>query len=92
MQKLTGDGLVFLHAGGTIIKKELAEGEMLRLDTGCLVAMSSTIDYDVQLASDIKTGFFGGEGLFLATLKGPGHVWMQSLPLSRLANRIIRQD
>ncbi|NMC56916.1 MAG: AIM24 family protein, partial [Eubacteriaceae bacterium] len=88
MQKLTGDGLVFVHAGGTIIKKELAEGEMLRLDTGCLVAMSSTIDYDVQLASDIKTGFFGGEGLFLATLKGPGHVWLQSLPLSRLANRI----
>lgn len=88
MQKLTGDGLVFLHAGGTIIKKELAEGEMLRLDTGCLVAISSTVDYDVQLASDIKTGFFGGEGLFLATLKGPGHVWLQSLPLSRLANRI----
>ena len=88
MQKLTGDGLVFLHAGGTIIKKELKEGDMLRLDTGCLVAMSQTVDYDVQLASDIKTGFFGGEGLFLATLKGPGHVWMQSLPLSRLANRI----
>jgi len=88
MQKLTGDGLVFLHAGGTIIKKELADDEMLRLDTGCLVAMSQTVDYDVQLASDIKTGFFGGEGLFLATLRGPGQVWLQSLPLSRLANRI----
>ncbi len=88
MQKLTGDGLVFLHAGGTIIKKELAQGETLKLDTGCLVAISQTINYDVTLASDIKSGLFGGEGIFLATLTGPGHVWMQSLPLSRLANRI----
>lgn len=88
MQKLAGDGLVFVHAGGTIIKKELAPTETLKLDTGCLVAMSQTINYDVALASDIKSGLFGGEGIFLATLTGPGHVWMQSLPLSRLANRI----
>jgi len=88
MQKLTGDGLVFLHAGGTIIKKELAQGEMLKLDTGCLVAISQTVNYDVALASDIKSGFFDGEGLFLATLTGLGYVWIQSLPLSRLVNRI----
>lgn len=89
MQRLTGDGLVFLHAGGTIIKKELAAGESLRLDTGCLVAISETVNYDVQFASDIKTGWFGGEGLFLATVSGPGHVWMQSLPFSRMADQII---
>ncbi|HKM28438.1 MAG TPA: TIGR00266 family protein [Anaerovoracaceae bacterium] len=90
MQKLTGDGLVFLNAGGTIIKKELAAGEQLRLDTGCLVAISDTVDYDVQFASDIKSGFLGGEGLFLATVTGPGHVWLQSLPLSRMADEIIK--
>lgn len=90
MQKLTGDGLVFLHAGGTIVKKELAPGEVLRLDTGCLVAISETVEYDVAFAGDIKSGFFGGEGLFLATLKGPGHVWIQSLPFSRMADRIAR--
>jgi len=89
MEKLTGDGLVFLHAGGTIIKKELAPGEMLRLDTGCLVAISDTVDYDVAFASDLKSGLFGGEGLFLATLTGPGHVWLQSLPFSRMADRIL---
>ncbi len=88
MQKLTGDGLVFLNAGGTIIKKELKAGEILRLDTGCLVAISETVNYDVQFASDIKSGFFGGEGLFLATLTGPGHVWLQSLPFSRMADQI----
>ncbi len=88
MQKLEGDGLVFIHAGGTIIKKELAAGETLRLDTGCLVAMSATINYDVAFASDIKSGLFGGEGIFIATLTGPGHVWMQSLPFSRMADRI----
>ena len=88
MQKLTGDGLVFLHAGGTIIKKELKAGEMLRLDTGCLVAISETVNYDVQFAGDIKSGIFGGEGLFLATVQGPGHVWLQSLPFSRLTDRI----
>ena len=90
MEKLTGDGLVFLHAGGTILKKELAPGETLRLDTGCLVAISDTVDYDVAFASDLKSGLFGGEGLFLATLTGPGHVWLQSLPFSRMADRILR--
>ena len=90
MEKLTGDGLVFLHAGGTIIKKELIAGETLRLDTGCLVAISETVNYDVAFSGDIKSGLFGGEGLFLATLKGPGHVWMQSLPFSRMADRIAK--
>ncbi len=89
MQKLTGDGLVFMHAGGTILERELAEGQTLRLDTGCLVALSATIDYDIALASDIKTGLFGGEGLFLATLRGPGKVWIQSLPFSRMANEVL---
>lgn len=88
MQKLTGKGLVFLHAGGMIIKKELVAGETLRLDTGCLVAISETVDYDVAMASDIKSGLFGGEGIFLATVKGPGHVWIQSLPFSRMADKI----
>lgn len=90
MQRLTGDGLVFLNAGGTIIKKTLSEGEVLKIDTGCLVAMSETIDYDVALQNDIKNGFLGGEGLFLATLKGPGEVWLQSLPFSRMADEIIK--
>jgi len=89
MQKLSGDGMVFLHAGGTILKKELKLGETLRLDTGCLVAMSETVEYDVQFASDIKSGIFGGEGLFLATLTGPGHVWLQSLPFSRMADQVL---
>ncbi|SMC36962.1 TIGR00266 family protein [Papillibacter cinnamivorans] len=88
MERLTGDGLAFLHAGGTIIKKELRPGEILRLDTGCLVAIDAGVEYDVTFASDLKSGLFGGEGLFLATLKGPGHVWLQSLPFSRLADRI----
>ena len=90
MQKLTGDGVIFLNAGGTIIKKTLAEGETLKLDTGCLVAMSATVDYDVALQNDIKNGFLGGEGLFLATLTGPGEVWLQSLPFSRMADEIIK--
>lgn len=89
MQKLEGDGLAFMHAGGTIIKKELAPGEMLKLDTGCLVALTKTVNYDVQFAGDVKTALFGGEGLILATLTGPGTVWLQSLPFSRMADRII---
>lgn len=89
MQRLQGDGYVFVHAGGTIIEKELAPGEILKLDTGCLVAMTSSINYDVQFAGDIKSGLFGGEGLFLATLQGPGKVWLQSMPFSRMANRIF---
>ena len=90
MQRLTGDGLVFLNAGGTIIKKTLAAGEMIKLDTGCLVAMSETVDYDVAIQNNIKNGLLGGEGLFLATLTGPGEVWMQSLPFSRMADEIIK--
>ncbi len=90
MQRLTGDGIVFLNAGGTIIKKTLGEGETLKIDTGCLVAMSATVDYDVALQNDIKSGFLGGEGLFLATLTGPGEVWLQSLPFSRMADEIIK--
>lgn len=90
MQRLTGDGVVFLNAGGTIIKKTLAEGETIKLDTGCLVAMSAAVDYDVALQNDIKNGLLGGEGLFLATLTGPGEVWLQSLPFSRMADEIIK--
>lgn len=89
MQKLVGDGLAFLHAGGTIIKKELTAGEMLKLDTGCLVAFTAGVDYDVQFAGNVKSALFGGEGLFLATLRGPGTVWLQSLPFSRMADRIF---
>lgn len=88
MQKLEGDGMAFLHAGGTIIKKELQAGETLSIDTGCLVAMSENVDFDVKFVGDIKSGLFGGEGLFLGELRGPGQVWLQSLPFSRMANKI----
>ncbi len=88
MQKLVGDGMAFLHAGGTIIKRKLQEGERLKLDTGCLVAMTTNVQYDIQFVGDIKSSLFGGEGLFLANLDGPGSVWLQSLPFSRLADRI----
>ncbi|MPM03977.1 hypothetical protein SDC9_50244 [bioreactor metagenome] len=88
MQKLEGDGLAFMHAGGTIIEKELASGETIKLDTGCLVAITKTVNYDVQFAGNIQSALFGGEGLVLATLTGPGSVWLQSLPFSRLADRI----
>ena len=88
MQRLVGDGLTFLHAGGTIMKKELQAGEVLKLDTGCLVAMTAEINYDVEFAGSLKSAIFGGEGLLLATLRGPGQVWLQSLPFSRLANRL----
>lgn len=88
LQKLTGDGLVFMHACGTIVKKEL-RGEKLRVDTGCLVAMTPGIDYAIERAGGLKSMFFGGEGLFLATLQGEGVVWLQSLPFSRLADRIV---
>ncbi|OJV63009.1 MAG: TIGR00266 family protein [Clostridiales bacterium 38-18] len=89
MQKLEGDGLAFLHAGGTIIEKELAAGELLRLDTGCLVALTGSVSYNIEMVKGIKSAVFGGEGLFLATLKGPGRVWLQSLPFSRMADRIL---
>ncbi len=89
MQKLEGDGMAFLHAGGTILKRELQAGESLRVDTGCLVALTPSVNYDIQYVGKIKTALFGGEGLFFATLSGPGTVWLQSLPLSRLASRIF---
>lgn len=88
LQKLEGDGLVFVHAGGTVIERTLQAGEVLKVDTGCLVAMTKDVDYDIQMVKGIKSMFFGGEGLFFATLRGPGKVWIQSLPLSRLANRL----
>ena len=88
LQRLRGDGMVFIHAGGTIIEKQLS-GETLRVDTGCIVAFESTIDYDIQQSGNLKSMIFGGEGLFLATLKGTGRVWLQSLPFSRLADRIL---
>ena len=91
MQKLEGDGLAFMHAGGTINKKDLQVGETIKLDTGCLVAMDSKVDYDIQFATGIKNALFGGEGLALATLTGPGTVWLQSLPFSRLADRMHKQ-
>lgn len=89
MQKLEGDGLAFVHAGGTLMRKDLAPGEILRVDTGCLVGMQSTVDYDIEYVGKIKTALFGGEGLFFATLRGPGTIMLQSLPLSRLASRIF---
>ena len=89
MQKLEGDGRVFLHAGGTIVKRKLGAGEVLHVDTGCVVAFEPTVGFDIQQAGGIKTGLFGGEGFFFATLKGPGKIWLQSLPFSRLAGRML---
>lgn len=89
MQKLDGDGMAFVHAGGTLMERNLAPGEMLRVDTGCVVAYQPSVDFDIQYVGKIKSALFGGEGLFFATLRGPGRIWLQSLPLSRLANRII---
>lgn len=89
MQKLEGDGLAFVHAGGTMHKRDLAPGETLRVDTGCLVGLQPSVDYDIQMVPGIKTALFGGEGLFFATLTGPGTVILQSLPFSRLASRIF---
>ena len=88
MQRLTGDGWAFVNAGGTLEERTLAAGETLRVDTGCLVALQPSVTYDIQLVGGIKTAIFGGEGLFFATLRGPGRVWLQSLPFSRLASRI----
>ncbi len=89
MQRLTGDGWAFMHAGGTIYERTLSPGETVRVDTGCIVGFQPTVDYDIQLVGGIKTAFFGGEGLFFATLRGPGKIWLQSLPFSRLAGRIV---
>jgi uncharacterized protein (TIGR00266 family) len=90
MQRLQGDGLTFVHAGGMLTEMQLGPGETLRVDTGCLVALQPSVSYDIQLVGSVKTALFGGEGLFFATLTGPGHVWLQSLPLSRMADRIVK--
>jgi uncharacterized protein (TIGR00266 family) len=90
MQRLDGDGQVFMHAGGTVVERMLAPGEMLHVDTGCLVAMEQTVEFDIQQAGNIKTALFGGEGLFFARVQGPGRVWLQSLPFSRLAGRMLQ--
>ncbi len=89
LQKLSGDGLVFIHAGGTVVERQL-NNEKIMLDTGCLVAFEESISYDIERAGNLKSMFFGGEGLFLATLQGTGRVWIQSLPFSRLADRILQ--
>jgi len=89
LQRLTGNGMAFVHAGGTIIEKYLAPGESLRVDTGCLVALAPTVDYDIQFIGGFKNALFGGEGLFLAKVTGPGVVYLQSLPFSRLADRVM---
>jgi uncharacterized protein (TIGR00266 family) len=88
MQKLEGDGMAFVHAGGTLARKELAAGDVLKVDTGCIVGFSPTVDYDIEFVGGIRNTVFGGEGLFYATLRGPGVVYIQSLPFSRLAGRI----
>ncbi len=89
MQRLEGDGLAFVHAGGTVVRRELVPGQTLRVDTGCVVAYSPEVDFDIEYVGKIKTALFGGEGLFLACLRGPGQVWLQSLPFSRLASRVF---
>ncbi|EGL19055.1 MULTISPECIES: TIGR00266 family protein [unclassified Paenibacillus] len=89
MQKLEGDGLGFVHACGSILERELQPGEVLRVDTGCFVAMTPDVQYDIEFVKGIKTAVFGGEGLFFVTVRGPGKVWLQSLPFSRLAERVM---
>ena len=89
LQRLTGDGIAFVHAGGTIHRKQLAAGETVRLDTGCLVALQPSVDYDIKMVGGIKNAIFGGEGIFMATLTGPGTIWLQSLPFTRLAGRVL---
>lgn len=89
MERLQGDGWAFIHAGGTLMERDLGPGEMLRVDTGCIVAFQPSVTYDIQMVRGIKSALFGGEGLFFATLRGPGRIWLQSLPFSRMADRII---
>ena len=89
LQRLQGDGWAFMHAGGTLYERSLAPGETLRVDTGCVVALQPSVDFDIQFVGSVKTALFGGEGLFFATLRGPGRIWLQSLPFSRLAGRIV---
>ncbi len=89
MQKLEGDGMAFVHSGGHVIEKDLQPGEILKVDTGCIVAFVSTVNYDIQFVGGVKNTLFGGEGMFYATLRGPGKIWIQTLPISRLAGRIL---
>lgn len=89
MEKIEGDGMAFVHAGGHVTERELAPGELLKVDTGCIVAFTKSVDYDIQFVGGIKNTLFGGEGIFFATLRGPGVVWIQTLPISRLAGRIL---
>ncbi len=89
LQKLEGDGMAFIHAGGTIVRKQLLPGQKLRVDTGCLVAMTKDIKYDIEYVKGVKNALFGGEGIFFASLVGPGEVWIQSLPFSRLASKVF---
>ncbi len=89
MEKLEGDGMAFVHAGGHVTSRDLAPGEILKIDTGCIVAFTSNVHYDIQFVGGIKNTLFGGEGVFYATLQGPGRVWIQTLPISRLASRIL---
>ena len=89
MQRLTGDGVAMIHAGGTLMRRTLKTDETLKLDTGCLVALQPSVKYDIQFVGGFKNTVFGGEGLFLATVTGPGEVWLQSLPFSRLAGRVL---
>ncbi len=89
MEKLEGDGMAFMHAGGYVVEKQLEPGELLRVDTGCVVAYTGAIDFDVELVRGVRNWIFGGEGLFFAVLRGPGRVWIQSLPISRLASKIV---
>jgi uncharacterized protein (TIGR00266 family) len=90
MQKLEGDGQVFVHAGGTVVERQLAAGEVLHVDTGCVVALEASVKFNIEQAGNIKTALFGGEGLFFAILEGPGKIWLQSLPFSRLAGRMLQ--
>ena len=89
MQRLQGDGWAFMNACGTMLERDLRPGELLRVDTGCLVALQPSVSYDIEMVRGVKTALFGGEGLFFATLRGPGRIWLQSLPFSRLAGRIL---
>ncbi len=90
MERLEGDGMAFVHAGGYVVEKQLAAGQILKVDTGCVVAYTGQVDFDIEFIRGVKNWVFGGEGLFFAILRGPGKVWLQSLPISRLAARIIR--
>ncbi len=90
MERIQGDGMAFLHACGHVVKKDLSPGELLKVDTGCIVGFTASVNYDIQFVGGIKNSIFGGEGLFFATLTGPGTVWIQTLPISRLAGRILQ--